>query len=61
MRFLNIALVLAAVASAAPSAENPLERRLDCVTVFFPDTCPPSHPLSCNGAGSITLCCKSCT
>ena len=27
------------------------------VTVQFPATCPAAHPLNCNGAGGITLCC----
>ena len=27
------------------------------VTVEFPATCPADHPLNCNGAGGITLCC----
>ncbi|KAF9462791.1 hypothetical protein BDZ94DRAFT_1236582 [Collybia nuda] len=51
-----LALAFATLAMGSPTPDN-ISARIDCITVFSPDTCPGDHPLSCNGAGAITLCC----
>ncbi|KZV75731.1 hypothetical protein PENSPDRAFT_646784 [Peniophora sp. CONT] len=58
--YFKIFAIVAALAVAVSANPAPAEA-LDCVTVEFPATCPGDHPINCNGAGGITLCCTSCT
>ncbi|KAJ7103701.1 hypothetical protein C8R43DRAFT_1244098 [Mycena crocata] len=61
MRF-SLALItaaLAALAAASPTELGAKRQSGDCIEVFFPDTCPADHPLLCDGAGAIQICCTS--